>query len=104
MIQKPFLLAEIPQDLTGLPGNVLASDVLAVAGSKKRKRSELALAIDRQGISIYDVSHHPVLQGQSNELRVIKDSVVKATHILCDIAPSCLYLPTMLYSNPPARE
>ena len=55
MIQKPYLLAYIPHDLTGLPENVFAADVLAVAGSKKRKRSELALAIDRQGINIYDV-------------------------------------------------
>ena len=63
MIQTPFLLAEVPQDLTGLPGNLLAADVYAVAGSRKRKRSELALAIDRQGINIYDVSLRYVLQG-----------------------------------------
>ena len=55
MIQKPYLLADIPQDLLGA-GNIRAADVLAVAGIKKRKRSELALAVDRQGINIYDVS------------------------------------------------
>lgn len=65
MIQKPYLLAGIQQDSTGLPGNVFAADVLAVAGSKKRKRSELALAIDRQGINIYDVSLRSILQGYS---------------------------------------
>ena len=63
MMVKPYLLADIQQDLTGLPGNVLAADVLAVAGSKKRKRSELVLAIDRQGINIYDVGTHPACQG-----------------------------------------
>lgn len=62
MIQNPYLLADIQQDLTGLHGNVLASDVLAVTGSKKRKRSELALAIDRQGINIYDVRLPSVFQ------------------------------------------
>lgn len=56
MIQKSYLLADIQQDLTGLPGNIFATDVLAVGGSKKRKRSELALAIDHQGINIYNVS------------------------------------------------
>lgn len=56
MIQKPYLIADIPHNLSGLPGNILATDVLAVAGYKKRKRSELALAIDGQGINIYDVS------------------------------------------------
>lgn len=66
MIQKPYLLADIQQDLNGLP-NILATDVLAVAGSKKRKRSELALAIDRQGINIYDVSLRSVSQGYSEQ-------------------------------------
>ena len=56
MISKPQLLAEVQRDLTGLPRNIHTADVLAVAGSKKRKRSELALAIDRQGVNIYDVS------------------------------------------------
>lgn len=65
MIPKPYLLAEIPQDLTGSPGNLLAAEVYAIAGSKKRKRSELALAIDRQGINIYDVSLCSMLQGYS---------------------------------------
>ncbi|CAD6567307.1 MAG: hypothetical protein ASARMPREDX12_000198 [Alectoria sarmentosa] len=55
MIPNPYLLAEIPQDLNGLLGNVLAADVYAIVGSKKRKRSELAIAIDRQGINIFDV-------------------------------------------------
>ena len=62
MIQKPYVLADIKQDLTGLPRNVYSTDVFAIAGSKKRKRSELALAIDRQGIDIYDVSLHPMFQ------------------------------------------
>ena len=56
MIDGPHLLAAIEEDPSGLPGNVFATDVLAVAGAKKRKRSEFALAIDRQGVSIYDVS------------------------------------------------
>ena len=63
MIQNPYLLTEIQQDLTGLHGNVLASDVVAVTRSKKRKRSELALAVDHQGIKVYDVSLIPVFEG-----------------------------------------
>ena len=51
----PYILAEIPQDLAGSPGKILATDVYAVAGSRKRKRSELALGIDREGVNIYDV-------------------------------------------------
>jgi len=55
MLQNPYNLADIPPDLTGSVGNVLTSDVQAVAGSKKRKRAELAVAVDRQNVNIYDV-------------------------------------------------
>lgn len=55
MIQTPYTLAEISRDITGAPVNILAADVYTIAGPKKRKRTELALAIDRQGVNIYDV-------------------------------------------------
>ena len=62
MTQKVLLLADIQQDFTGLSGNVFVTDVYALAGTGKRKRSELALAIDRQGINIYDVSLCAILE------------------------------------------
>lgn len=55
VIEEPQTLAEIPQDLTGSLGRTLASDVCVIAGQQKRKGYEIALAIDRQGINIYDV-------------------------------------------------
>ena len=55
MSQEPQVIAEIPQDITGSSRNILSSDVYAVAGSQNKKRSEIALAIDRQGVNIYDV-------------------------------------------------
>ncbi|KAL2048292.1 hypothetical protein N7G274_000203 [Stereocaulon virgatum] len=61
MIQLPYTLAEIPQDLTGTSGQIYAADVYAIAGSKKRKRSEVALAIDRQGVNIYDVQTSKII-------------------------------------------
>lgn len=48
-------MAEIPHDLVGSSGQILAAEVHAVAGPKKRKRSELAVAIDHQGVNVYDV-------------------------------------------------
>ena len=55
MIQQLSTLAEIPQTpiLSGV--GVWAADVVAIAGSKKRKRSELAVAFDGVGVNIYDV-------------------------------------------------
>ena len=96
MIQRPYVLADIQQDLSGLPSNVYSSDVFAIAGSKKRKRSELALAIDRQGIDIYDVSLHRMFQNFLKRLMVIQGTIVKADHILYDISAGCLYLPSVL--------
>jgi hypothetical protein len=55
MIQNPYTLAEISRDISGSSGKILSADVHAVAGSKKRKRTELVLAIDREGVNIYDV-------------------------------------------------
>jgi len=55
MIEKPYTLADIPHDIPGALGRILIGDVHAIAGSKKRKRSEIAVAIDHQGINIYDV-------------------------------------------------
>ncbi len=104
MIQKPYLLAGIQQDLTGSHGNILATEVFTIAGSKKRKRSELALAIDRQGINIYDVSLFSMFQGYFKKAKKSKGSGVKADYILCDIPPSCFYLSSMLYSIPPTRR
>lgn len=55
MIEKPYVLAEIPKDITGATGHILTGDIHAIAGSRKRKRSEVAVAIDHQGVNIYDV-------------------------------------------------
>ena len=55
MIGEPYTIAQIPPDLTGKTGKLFTSDVNAVSGSGKKKRSEIAIAIDRQGINVYDV-------------------------------------------------
>ena len=63
MIQEPQVIAEIPQDIIGSHGKILPSDIYAVVGSQKKKRSEIALVIDRQGVNIYDVQSLPVFNG-----------------------------------------
>lgn len=55
MAEKPYTLADIPHDPTGSEGRILVRDVNAIAGSKKRKRAEIAVSIDHQGVNIYDV-------------------------------------------------
>lgn len=55
MIQKPYTLVELPKNPIAPNGRTLASDVYALVGSKKRKRGELALALDNESVNIYDV-------------------------------------------------
>lgn len=54
MIQNAYAIADLPQSISS-DGKTLASDVLSVVRSNKRKRSEIALAVDGQGLNIYDV-------------------------------------------------
>ncbi|KAG8530464.1 uncharacterized protein KY384_004967 [Bacidia gigantensis] len=58
MLGEPYLIADVPSDLTGVHGNVFATDVYSFSTLERKKRSEVALAIDRQGINIYDVNNH----------------------------------------------
>lgn len=55
MIQTPYTLVELPKNPIAPNGRTLASDVYALVGPKKRKRSELAVALDNESISIYDI-------------------------------------------------
>ncbi|MCJ1426888.1 hypothetical protein MMC29_004791 [Sticta canariensis] len=55
MIQKPYILVELPKNPIAPNGRTFASDIYALVGSKKRKRSELAVALDNESINIYDI-------------------------------------------------
>ena len=55
MIEAARTIAEIPRNITGTQGKIYSADVYGLAGTRKRKRTELALAIDHQGINLYNV-------------------------------------------------
>lgn len=55
MLGEPYLFSDVPIDLEGNQPQVHAGDVFAVSGSSKRKIPEIACAIDRQGVNIYNV-------------------------------------------------
>ncbi|KAH0559335.1 hypothetical protein GP486_004154, partial [Trichoglossum hirsutum] len=53
-IQSPYTLVRLPHPVAdGFQGRFLAADV--VGGSRKRKRPEVAVGIDGEGVNIYDV-------------------------------------------------
>ncbi|KAL2075383.1 hypothetical protein VTL71DRAFT_326 [Oculimacula yallundae] len=57
VLQKPYVVATLPQPIDHLNGQYVVAEVYGGApGAKKRKRSELAVGIDGEGVNLYDIS------------------------------------------------
>ncbi|KAG4439929.1 hypothetical protein IFR05_004604 [Cadophora sp. M221] len=57
VLQKPYVVATLPQPIDHSKGQYAVSEVYGGApGAKKRKRSELAVGIDGEGVNLYDIS------------------------------------------------
>jgi hypothetical protein len=54
-IEAPYLLASLPRPIDSANGRAIAAGVNALRGSRRRKRFEIAVGIDGEGISIYNV-------------------------------------------------
>ncbi|OCK80398.1 hypothetical protein K432DRAFT_425777 [Lepidopterella palustris CBS 459.81] len=54
-IEAPHTLASLPRPVDSASGRTLASCVQSLSGSKRRKRTEIAVGVDGEGISIYNV-------------------------------------------------
>jgi len=55
-IGAPFTLATLSKPVGACHGRVHAASVCSISGIKKRKRTEIAVGLDGEGISIYSVS------------------------------------------------
>jgi hypothetical protein len=59
-IEKPTVVATLPRPVDHATGRYLVSEVHGgVPGSRKRKRAELVVGIDGEGVNLYDVSEAP---------------------------------------------
>lgn len=56
MIQAPYTIAKLPEGPFPVETRIQSADVYSISGSKKRKRSELAIAIDQSCVNLYDVN------------------------------------------------
>ncbi|GME43875.1 uncharacterized protein LTHEOB_6522 [Neofusicoccum parvum] len=54
-LETPHTLASLPKPIDSVNGRTLASAVYSLSAARKRKRSELAVSVDGDGISIFDV-------------------------------------------------
>jgi len=56
-LQKPYVVASLPRPIDHATGRYVVGDVYGRApGSKKRKRAELVVGVDGEGVNLYDVS------------------------------------------------
>jgi len=56
-VQPPYVFATLPKPLDHTEGRYVVGEVYGdQPGSKKRKRAELAVGIDGEGVNLYDVS------------------------------------------------
>jgi hypothetical protein len=54
-IGAPFTLATLSKPIGSTNGRAHAASVCSISGIKKRKRTEVAVGLDGEGISIYSV-------------------------------------------------
>lgn len=59
-LQPPSVLAQLPRPLQGSAGNTQIGEVYSFADSKKRKRYEVAVAVDGEAVNIYNVRPVPM--------------------------------------------
>ena len=54
-IEAPYTITSLPRPLDRKHGRIQASSVFGLGGSRKRKRHEVAVGIDGEGVTIYNV-------------------------------------------------
>ena len=55
LLEAPFTLASLPKPYDATNGRSFAAPVYGLRGQRWKKRSEIAVAVDGDGISIYNV-------------------------------------------------
>lgn len=82
MIEAPYTWAKIHKNPISANGRVLASDVVGYARGKKRKRPELAVAVDCETVNLYDVTF-PTQNKITKLLILSSDPIIKTNHVIC---------------------
>lgn len=55
VIEAPYTIASLPKPLDSDKGRIQAGVVYSFRGQRRRKRHELAIGIDGEGVNIYNV-------------------------------------------------
>lgn len=95
MIHAPYTIAKLPEGPFPGESRIQSADVYSVSGSKRRKRSELAVAIDQSCVNLYDVNTHsccPLDQSCNGK----SGTLIEACYFIPCLSPNRLLLSTML--------
>ncbi len=97
-LQNPYVVASLPSPIDRLNGRYVVGEVYGgVPGSKKRKRSELAVGIDGEGINLYDVRSENVPLGASNKVIGIS---IEINHLLRTSSSVIFHLSSDIFEDP----
>lgn len=107
-LQSPSVLAQLPRPLHASTGKTRIGDVYSLADSKKRKRYEVAVAVDGEAINIYNVGSYTSLS-LCRELTLTylpssSGANTKARHFICSPTSVDLLLPPMFHSSQNLEE
>lgn len=96
-LQPPSVLAQLPRPLQSLTGRTQIGDVFSLAESKKRKRYEVAVAIDGEAVNIYNVGILSAMYwGSFLAERLVLGPISKTRHLLCCSTAIIIFLSPML--------
>lgn len=69
-LQPPSVLAQLPRPLQGVKGHTKIGEVHSLADSKRRKRYEVAVAVDGEAVNIYNVRLNWILKTKFRLMRL----------------------------------
>lgn len=95
-LQRPSVLAQLPRPFEATTGSTQIGEVYSLIGSKKRKRHEVAAAVDGEGINIYNVLQ-AILLIRFPKLMNFLGTIPKPDNRLCRSTAIFVLLPAMLY-------
>ena len=103
MLQHPQLLTKLPKSFESEKSRVYTADVHSITGGKKRKRSEIAVAVDDEGINLYDVSTTWLALIQLRPL-MFPDTDLQADHDLFGLLRHLVHLSSLFSSTKGERQ
>lgn len=104
-IQQPYVLATLPRPLDPKTGRYVVGEVYGTSeGSKKRKRSEVAIGVDGEAVNIYDVSFDMFCPHGQMLKRLLLGLIRQPRYLVPHPASVLFYLPAMLDAPENTRQ